>query len=121
MGLYVFAESPARFRAWLASEAAPRATPSGAAARRGERVFLSQGCEACHTIRGTPASGSVGPDLTHVGSRSTLAALTIPNNRGELAAWVADPQHAKPGNLMPAVPLHGDQLADLVTYLEGLR
>jgi cytochrome c oxidase subunit II len=121
MGFYVFADSPARFRAWLASQAAPRSAPSTPAARRGEQVFLTSGCASCHTIRGIPANGTVGPDLTHVASRTTLAALTIPNNRGQLAAWVADPQHAKPGNLMPAVPLEGDQLADLVAYLEGLR
>ncbi len=121
MGFYVFAESPARFRAWLASEAALRRPPSSPAARRGEQVFLSQACASCHTIRGTSANGSVGPDLTHLASRTTLAALTLPNNRGELAAWVADPQHAKPGNLMPAVPLRGEQLTDVVTYLGGLR
>jgi len=120
MGFYVFADSPARFRAWLAAQSRPRSTPATPAGRRGEQVFLAQACASCHTIRGTSASGTVGPDLTHVASRTTLGALTVPNNPGQLAAWVADPQHAKPGNLMPVVPLQGAQLADLVAYLEGL-
>jgi cytochrome c oxidase subunit 2 len=121
MSFYVFADPPARFRAWLASQAAPRRAPSTPAEQQGEQVFLTQACSSCHTIRGTSANADVGPDLTHVASRTTLAALTIPNNRGQLAAWVADPQHVKPGNLMPAVPLSGEQLADVVDYLESLR
>jgi cytochrome c oxidase subunit 2 len=121
MSFYVFADRPARFRAWLASEAAPRRAPATPAEKRGEQVFLSQASARCHTIRGTSASSDVGPDLTHVASRTTLAALTIPNSRTELTAWVADPQHVKPGNLMPAVPLGGEQLSDVVTYLESLK
>ncbi len=121
MSFYVFADRPARFRAWLADQAAPRRPPTTPAERRGERVFLTQGCQSCHTIRGTSASADVGPDLTHVASRTTLAALTIPNNTGQLAAWIADPQHVKPGNLMPQVPLRGSQLADVVAYLESLE
>jgi cytochrome c oxidase subunit 2 len=121
MSFYVFADRPATFRAWLAREAAPRRAPTTPAARRGDQVFLTQGCQTSPTIRGTSANADVGPDLTHVGSRTTLAALTIPNNTGQLAAWIADPQHVKPGNLMPRVPLRGTQLADVVAYLESLK
>jgi cytochrome c oxidase subunit II len=121
MGMYVYAEAPDRFRAWLDGISAPRRAPATAAGRRGERIFLDNACASCHTIRGTPARGDIGPDLTHVGSRSTLAALTIPNRPGELARWIADPQHVKPGNRMPKLSLTGEDLRDLVAYLEGLK
>jgi cytochrome c oxidase subunit 2 len=84
-------------------------------------VFLSNQCASCHTIRGTPARGQVGPDLTHLKSRSTLAALTIPNRKGDLARWVLDPQHVKPGNKMPALDLGRREFHDLLDYLESLR
>jgi cytochrome c oxidase subunit 2 len=116
MAFQVFADPPGRFRRWLAAQARP-ATAHG----NGERAFLGVGCAACHTIRGTPADGDVGPDLTHVASRTTLAAVTIPNNRGTLAAWIADPQHVKPGNKMPALDLKGPELQALRAYLETLR
>jgi cytochrome c oxidase subunit II len=120
MSFYVYADPPARFRAWLANEAAPARKPAGDA-RAGRDVFLTEGCAACHTIRGTPADGDVGPDLTHLARRSTLAALTIPNRPGYLGGWVLDPQHVKPGNKMPALNLSGEQLQSLLDYLTSLR
>jgi cytochrome c oxidase subunit II len=121
MGTYVFADSPDRFRRWLANMERPRRAPSTPAQRRGERVFLSNQCASCHTIRGTSAKGEVGPDLTHLETRSTLAALTIPNRKGYLGDWVVDPQHVKPGNRMPALDLSGPEFRDLLSYLESLR
>ena len=121
MALYVFADPPARFRAWLSNMARPARRPSTPAERRGERVFLSQPCASCHTIRGTPADGKVGPDLTHLRTRETLAALTISNQRADLAEWIRDPQHVKPGNKMPGLNLSGSQLQDLLAYLESLK
>jgi cytochrome c oxidase subunit 2 len=116
MGLLVFAQPEAEFRAWLAHESLPaQATSSPGAA-----AFASR-CASCHTIRGTQASGNVGPDLTHVGSRTTLAAVTIPNRRADLAAWIADPQQVKPGNQMPDLQLPPSQVQELTSYLEGLR
>jgi cytochrome c oxidase subunit 2 len=117
MQLEVYADPPDQFRRWLEREARPAAKTAG----RGGQVFLSQACADCHTIRGTDAIGTAGPDLTHVGSRKTLAALTIPNERGYLRDWIRDPQHFKPGAKMPALPLAGTQLDDLVAYLESLR
>jgi cytochrome c oxidase subunit 2 len=117
MAFYVFADPPDKFRAWLANEAKPARSTSGA----GQNVFMSQGCAACHTIRGTRADGKVGPDLTHLEDRSTLAALTIPNRPGYLAGWIVDPQHVKPGNKMPALNLTGPKLQQLLNYLESLR
>jgi cytochrome c oxidase subunit 2 len=121
MAMYVFADPPDRFRAWLRGQAAPRRTPATSAARRGERVFLDNACAGCHTIRGTSARADVGPDLTHLGSRTTLAALALPNDHADLSEWVRNPQDVKPGNRMPPVAPTGGDLRDLLAYLEGLR
>jgi cytochrome c oxidase subunit 2 len=121
MGLVVIAEPPARFRAWLQAQSRPAAPPRSPAAARGRQVFIASQCASCHAIRGTAAQGQIGPDLTHVGSRATLAALTIANTPRELAAWLEDPQKVKPGNKMPALGLDRADIAALVAYLEGLR
>jgi cytochrome c oxidase subunit 2 len=121
MAMYVIAESPQRFRAWLAQQARPAAAPGDELAQRGERVFMEHQCSSCHTIRGTPATGEVGPDLTHVGRRTTLAALTLPNTPRELAAWIRDPQYFKPGNRMPALDLDRSEIEAVAAYLEGLE
>ena len=121
MSFLVYAEPPARFRAWLAAQRLPAAPPGSALARHGREVFVSQPCADCHQIRGTSAAGRVGPDLTHVASRDTLAAATIPNRPAALTEWVADPQHVKPGNRMPAVQLKPGELKAIVAYLEALE
>ncbi len=121
MGLAVYADPPERFRAWLDNMARPRPAPPTPLARKGEQVFLSKQCASCHTIRGTPARGEVGPDLTHLKTRETLGALTIPNRRGYLAGWVIDPQTMKEGSKMPALDLTGPELQALLEYLERLR
>jgi cytochrome c oxidase subunit II len=121
MGTYVIAEPADRFRSWLANMERPRPQPAGAPERNGERVFLENQCASCHTIRGTSARGGVGPDLTHVATRRTLAALTIPNNGRFLTRWIADPQHVKPGNKMPAIELTAAERRDVVAYLESLH
>jgi cytochrome c oxidase subunit 2 len=121
MAVAVVAEAPARFRAWLANAARPARRPTTPAERRGEQTFVSQACSGCHQIRGTSARGQIGPDLTHVASRQTLAALTIQNDPESLRGWITDPQHYKPGARMPALSLSGSQVNDLVAYLERLR
>jgi len=121
MAMYVFADPPDRFRAWLRNMQRPEPAPSGPSERSGERTFMDGQCASCHTIRGTPARGDIGPDLTHLRSRTTLAGLTIPNRGGYLLRWIRNPQHFKPGNKMPALGLSDRQLQKLVTYLEGLR
>src|SRR3954447_14657884 len=88
MAMYVYAAPPQRFRAWLAANGRPRRAPTAPAAVRGERVFLANACAQCHTIRGTTAAGDIGPDLTHLASRSTLAALTLRNTPAQLARWI---------------------------------
>jgi len=121
MAMWVYADPPQRFRAWLAGQRRAAASAAASAAANGERIFMRDQCASCHTIRGTTANGKVGPDLTHVGSRTTLAALTIPNTRRALAAWMRDPQHIKPGNRMPDLGLNKTQADDVAAYLEGLK
>jgi cytochrome c oxidase subunit 2 len=113
MGLLVIAEPRARFQAWLRREARP--------AQHELALFQQLGCGGCHTIRGTSADGRIGPDLTHLASRRTLAAATLANTGDDLGSWIADPQHFKPGNRMPAVAMTGPQLERLLAYLEALR
>ncbi|HEV7368110.1 cytochrome c oxidase subunit II [Arenibaculum sp.] len=120
MGFLVVATEPAEFEAWLAHQARPAAEPEGALARRGREVF-QQSCARCHTVRGTAARGGQGPDLTHLAGRRTLAAATIPNTRGHLGGWIADPQSIKPGNLMPGFALDPPDLHALLAYLEQLE
>lgn len=118
MGLVVVAHEPKAFAAWREKQKGP----AGPSSLPGAEVFSASGCGACHTIRGTEANGLAGPDLTHVGSRQTLGAGVLPNNRGTMAGWIADSQGIKPGNRMPAYPvLTGQELRDVSAYLEGLK
>jgi cytochrome c oxidase subunit 2 len=117
MEIRVIAQPPQQFRAWLANEAAPARTTAG----RGASVFGDETCSGCHQIRGTDARGQVGPDLTHFGSRTTIGAGVLPNDPASLREWIRDPQHPKPGNRMPALPLSGADVEALATYLEGLK
>lgn len=122
MAIEVFAQTPAAFRAWLQNVSAPaRVRPAAAQAGAGGRLFMSGQCASCHRIAGTTAQGTIGPDLTHLASRSTLASLTIPNTPAELAAWISNPQAIKPGDRMPDLGLSRAQVAELVAYLDSLR
>jgi cytochrome c oxidase subunit 2 len=122
MAFDVIVQPPGQFRSWLQNQAQPAAQPSGTDATQGLRAFMSAGCQDCHAIRGTAASGRVGPDLTHVGGRRTLAALTIPNTPRSLFDWITNPQRMKPGARMPGfASLPASERHALVTYLEGLR
>lgn len=119
MRLWVVAEMPLAFEAWAARQKAPPAEPTGQAAE-GREAFLAAGCVACHTVRGV-AFGVLGPDLTHFGSRRTLAAGLLPNTPGQLARWLADPPAVKPGSRMPKLPLTEGQVVALVAYLGSLK
>jgi cytochrome c oxidase subunit II len=121
MSLLVVAMPEADYAAWAAAQAWPGAPPPDALATLGRDVFLGHACRACHTIRGTPAIGELGPDLTHVASRRTLAALTVPNTRGHLGGWIANPQDLKPGSRMPSVPLGQAEFNALLHYLGTLQ
>ena len=121
MAFYVYADPPDVFQRWLAAQARTAVAPTEGAAKQGEQVFMNGPCSTCHTIRGTTAHGYVGPDLTHLASRSTLGALAIPNRKDYLAGWITDSQSVKPGNQMPDVNVRGRRLQALVAYLEGLK
>jgi cytochrome c oxidase subunit 2 len=121
MAAYVVAESPERFREWLATERKPATPPGDPAAAAGEAVFVKSACAACHAIRGSDALGRVGPDLTHLASRHTIAAGTLDNTRGNLAGWIANSQAIKPGNDMPTMTLRPEDLQALLAYLETLK
>jgi cytochrome c oxidase subunit 2 len=121
MAFLVVAQRPDSFAAWLARQRDTALTPTDALARRGQEVFLASSCVMCHAVSGTPAGSRIGPDLTHLASRRTIAAGTLPNTRGNLAGWILDPQRIKPGVKMPANQLEPDDLQALLAYLETLR
>jgi cytochrome c oxidase subunit II len=121
MALYVIAEPEDQFARWQEQQRRPAPAPKTEQQRKGRDVFMSASCVLCHTVNGTRAGGITGPNLTHVASRLSLAAGTLPNTRGHLAAWIIDPQMRKPGNNMPPNVLRGDQLQALLAYLETLR
>jgi cytochrome c oxidase subunit 2 len=120
MSMLVVVQTKAAFQRWLQNEAAPARAPTTSADRAGEHVFLAD-CSSCHAIRGTTASGFVGPDLTHVGSRPWLAGLAVRNTPSDLAHWITHAQELKPGNEMPDIALSAAQLRAVVAYLDGLK
>nr|NUR38064.1 cytochrome c oxidase subunit II [Sphingomonas sp.] len=121
MALIVDVESNPNFVRWWEQQLRPAPAPATALARAGYDFVTSRNCGACHNIGGTPANGSVGPDLTHLAGRRTLAAGTMPMSEGNLYGWVADPQSLKGGNHMPTIGLEPDQLHAVVAYLETLK
>lgn len=122
MKFYAVVEEPEEFARWLAHQASPARPPETPRAREGERVFLASGCGACHAVRGTPADGRMGPDLTHVGSRLSLGAGILPNEPAEFAAWIAQTDEIKPDVHMPAFGmLASEEIEALAAYLEGLE
>lgn len=104
-----------------AGAAAPAEPAGGSAVQRGRDVFLQGPCALCHTIQGTQALATIGPDLTHLASRTMIAAGTLENTRGNLAGWVLNPQNLKPGTKMPPTLLEPPDLHALLDYLESLE
>ena len=121
MAFNVQAEPPAQFEAWRKAQIAAAPPPGEAQAVRGQAVFQAASCAMCHSVAGTIAGGKHAPDLSHIASRQTLAAGTLPNSPANLAAWIVDPQRIKPGSSMPPTPLATEDLAALVAYLETLK
>jgi cytochrome c oxidase subunit 2 len=121
MAMIVVAHEPDAFEAWRQSQIRSAIEPASAEEQTGRQLFVSRACSACHTVRGTSAAGMTGPDLTHVGSRRTIAAGVFETTRGSLAAWIADPQTIKPGNTMPLVPLTAAELQAVSAYMAGLK
>lgn len=119
MLLRVVVQSAADFAQWAAHQKANAVYEPRFELVRAE--FLSLACVNCHTVSGTSASGTFGPDLSHLMSRDTLGSGVIPNNMENLRAWVKDPQAIKPGNLMPNMQLNATELDEVVAYLASLK
>lgn len=121
MRMKLLVQTPEDFQAWAAAQQAPPVEPdSGSLAGRGKQVYLEVGCVACHTIRGV-SPGILGPDLTHIGTRSTIAGSIYPNDAENMAKWLANPQQRKPGTTMLNLGLNPDQIAAVVAYLQSLK
>jgi cytochrome c oxidase subunit 2 len=122
MRLRVVAEDAPAFDAWLARQRADGARPATAQATAGLHLFEDGACALCHTVRGTGARGSVGPDLTHLASRQRIAGNWLPNDTANLAGWITHAQSLKPGTQMPDLAqFDGRELRALVAYLQGLH
>ena len=122
MALEVVAMPASDYAAWVARAAAPALTPETEIGLRGRSVFLAAGCGACHAVRGTAAAGTLGPDLTHIGARRSVGIDTLPLTRENLARFIVDGQHVKPGNPMPEFRFLQPQERDaLAAYLLGLK
>jgi cytochrome c oxidase subunit II len=116
MVFWVVAEPAAEFDEWVSNQADGVASTDG----DGLDVFLESSCVGCHALRGTEADASVGPDLTHLAGRATIAGGIVPNTRADLAQWITDPQEVKPGAVMPPTELSADELDALLDYLMSL-
>lgn len=122
MRFTVIAESPDEFQRWLAAQRAPAREPADSEALAGRQLVVTGACALCHSIRGTEAAGRVAPDLTHLASRRTLAAGTLPNTPGYLEAWIVNAPSLKPGTQMPALPqFTGRELRAITSYLRSLN
>lgn len=120
MALLVIASPPDQFDAWWRHQLADAAAPETSAAIENRDAFV-RNCGVCHSVRGTPAGGHLGPDLSHLMTRRTIAAGTLPNTIGNLSGWISDPQSVKPGNLMPRLALSGPELSRVRNFLETLN
>lgn len=122
MRLLVVAQTPAAYQRWLGAQRAPAPQPTDPQTLRGQYVFLTAACPVCHTVRGTMAHGQVGPDLTHIGSRETIAGGAYANDTANLEAWITNAQSLKPGAQMPNLTAFtGADLRALTDYLQSLR
>ncbi|RIK35954.1 MAG: cytochrome c oxidase subunit II [Chloroflexi bacterium] len=121
MQFIVIAAPPDDFTVWAERQRLPAPEPAAEQIRRGQQIFLGSACVYCHTVQGTNATGRLGPDLTHLASRQTLGAGILPNTRGTLGGWISNPQHIKPGNLMPPSDITGEDLQALLDYLMTLQ
>jgi cytochrome c oxidase subunit II len=122
MAFAVIAMPTGEYDEWLAHEAAPARAPSNEREQHGERLFVAAGCGACHAVRGTPAAGTIGPDLTHIGSRRSVGIDTLPLTSENVVRFVTNGQHVKPGNPMPEFRiLSAEEAAAVAAYLLSLR
>lgn len=122
MHFYAVVMERSDFDRWLEEQSRDALEPVDRLAARGREQFLANGCGSCHTVRGTPADGVVGPDLTHVASRLSIGAGLLPAERDDFQRWIAHPKAVKPGALMPAFGmLPQEDLRALAAYLSDLQ
>ena len=120
MAEFVIADSATEFNGWWDRQLSDAQVPASDTTTRGEAIFLAR-CGACHTVRGTGAGGILGPDLTHLMSRHTLGAGTVPNDPQSLPAWINNAQAVKPGSRMPNIDLPPQDLDAVTAYVETLQ
>jgi cytochrome c oxidase subunit 2 len=122
MRLRVVAQTPSDFAAWLAAQQQGPAAidPGNADALAGQLLFTQRGCAGCHTVSGL-SPGIVGPDLTHLQSRSVFAGSIFAMNENNLRSWLRNPPGEKPGSVMPNLQLSEDDITKLIAYLETLK
>ena len=121
MHFLVVVQPPAQFKDWFDNQLKPAVQPTGAQAVAGAAAIAALPCASCHTIRGTTLHGTFGPDLTHLASRQSIAAVTLSNTPANLTRWITEPQAVKPGALMPTVPVPPQTVAQIVAYLDELK
>lgn len=121
MRLRLVAEEPEKFAEWYKAQLQTPSEPSADPEKRGKELFLTTSCVLCHTVQGTTAAATVGPDLTHIASRRMIGAGTLTNEPAALAEWIKNPQHFKPGIKMPQNNFKPDDLQDVVAYLRSLK
>ncbi|MEA2204898.1 MAG: cytochrome c oxidase subunit [Blastocatellia bacterium] len=121
MALWIVAEPQEQFDSWRQNQTRTAIQAVTSSEQRGQQVFLSSTCVMCHAVNGTPAGSNFGPNLTHIASRSMIAAATLPNTRDHLVQWVTDSQAIKPGNKMPQNNLSAEDLNALLDYLGSLK
>ena len=120
MRFRVFADPPEVFEQWVAGQVSPVVAPTDGPAEEGLRVFTTRGCNGCHTIEGV-SQGTLGPNLSHVASRTTIAAALMDRSDENLATWLRDPPALKPGSFMQDLNLTESEIDALVAYLQSLR
>jgi cytochrome c oxidase subunit 2 len=121
MRVVVVAKTPAEFDQWVREQQAPASEPTDALAQQGQLVFSAGACIGCHTINGTAANGKTGPNLTHVGSRTSIAGGMFNNTEGNMRRWLGNPPAAKPGSIMPNLNLTRTEIDALTAYLQSLK
>jgi cytochrome c oxidase subunit II len=121
MRLRVFAHPPAEYEQWVADQMKDAAPPAAGLAAQGADLFAKGQCVGCHTVKGTPAQGTIGPNLTHFASRTTFAGSIFERNEENLGRWLADPPENKPGSKMPDLGLKEPEIQALVAYLQSLK
>jgi cytochrome c oxidase subunit 2 len=121
MALDVVADAPDQYEQWVQAQRAPSFAPASGQLEIGQQVFLSAACVYCHAVSGTNASGTLGPNLSHLASRGMIASGALENTPENLAAWITNPQESKPGTQMPPTHLKPDSMQALIDYLESLK